>query len=114
MLNYIKDKLDVTEVRFTNKLKKHPVCLTSKGEVSIEMAKVINAMPTDNNVKAETILEINGHHEIVNKLINLYKNDKEELIKYSKVLYSSAKLIEGLTLDNPTEISNLICEIIAK
>ncbi len=104
----------VSEVRFTNRLKKHPVCLTSKGNLSIEMEKVINAMPTDEHIKAETILEINKDHPIAEKLKTLYENDKDELEKYAKVLYSEARLIEGLSIDNPTEISNLICELISK
>ncbi len=104
----------VSEVRFTNRLKNHPVCLTSKGNLSIEMEKVINAMPTDEHIKAETILEINKNHPIAEKLKNLYENDKAELEKYTKVLYSEARLIEGLSIDNPTEISNLICELLSK
>lgn len=104
----------VSEVRFTNRLKNHPVCLTSKGNLSIEMEKVINAMPTDEYIKAETILEINKNHPIAEKLKNLYENDKAELEKYTKVLYSEARLIEGLSIDNPTEISNLICELLSK
>ena len=116
MFDVMKDVLknDVKEVRFTKKLKNHPVCLTSEGNVSVEMEKVINAMPTDEKVKAETILEINENHPIVDKLKDLYKNDKEELSKYTKILYSQARLIEGLPVENPTEISNLICELISK
>ena len=116
MLAEIKDALgdEVTSVRFTNKLDSHPVCLTSEGEISVEMQKVINAMPTDENVKAKLVLEINEKHDIVKKLEKLYKEDKAELKKYAKVLYSEARLIEGLSIDNPTEISNLICELIAK
>ncbi len=104
----------VTGVKFTNRLKNHPVCLTSKGNLSIEMEKVINAMPTDEHIKAETILEINKDHPIAEKMKDLYKNDKESFSKYAKILYSEARLIEGLTIDNPTEISNLVCEILAK
>lgn len=104
----------VENVRFTNRLKSHPVCLTTEGDVSVEMEKVFNAMPTDQKIKAKTILEINSEHPIVEKLNNLYKNDKEELKKYTKILYSQARLIEGLTIENPTEISNLICDIISK
>lgn len=116
MLAEIKDALgdEVTSVRFTNKLDSHPVCLTSEGEISVEMQKVINAMPTDENVKAKLVLEINEKHDIVKKLEKLYKEDKDELKKYAKILYSEARLIEGLSIDNPTEISNLICELIAK
>jgi len=104
----------VEEVKFTNRLKTHPVCLTTKGEISIEMEKVINAMPTDEKIKANLILEINENHEIAKKLKNLYEKDKEELKKYTKILYSQARLIEGLPIDNPTEISNLICEILSR
>ena len=114
LLDLMKNSINVTEVRFTNKLKNHPVCLTTKGEVSLEMEKVINAMPTDQKVKAEEVLEINENHKIKDKLIDLYNNDKEELKKYTKILYSEARLIEGLQIDNPTEISNLICDIISK
>ena len=114
MLSVMKDAIGVSEVRFTNKLKSHPVCLTSKGNISVEMEKVINAMPGDENINAEVVLEINENHPISDKLKRLYKKDKDELEKYSKVLYSEARLIEGLTIDNPTEISNIICELISK
>ena len=85
MHDTIKDK--VTEVKFTNKLKKHPVCLTSVGELSLEMEKVINSMPAEaDKVKAEVILEINDSHPISKKLKALYKDDdKKELAKYTKI-----------------------------
>lgn len=105
---------EVQDIRFTHRLKNHPVCLTTEGAISIEMQKVINQMPNNNALKAQTILEINENHDIVNKLKELYNNDKETLKKYTKVLYSQARLIEGLTVENPTEISNLICEMMAK
>ena len=114
MLESMKGYIDVSEVRFTNKLKNHPVCLSSKGDISLEMEKVINAMPTDETVKAEAVLEINENHPIKDKLIDLYNNNKEELEKYTKILYSEARLIEGLQIDNPSEISSLICDIISK
>ncbi len=105
----------VNEVAFTHRLKNHPVCLTSKGEVSVEMQKVMDAMPTDTGVKATTVMEINEDHPIANKLKSLYeKKDFETLEKYSKILYAEARLIEGMSLDNPTEISNLISELLAK
>ena len=115
-LDYIKTALndEVVEVRFTNKLTNHPVCLTTEGNLSVEMQKVINAMPTDEKVKAKMILEINEKHPIANKIKELYKNNKEELSDYAKILYSEARLIEGLPIENPTEISNLICELISK
>lgn len=109
-----KEIKEVKEVRFTNKLKTHPVCLTTEGDVSIEMQKVFDAMPNDMGIKAQTVLEINDKHPIANKLKDLYKKDKDEFNKYTKILYSEAKMIAGLPIDNPTEISNLICEVIAK
>ena len=114
MFDFMKKTLDIKGVRFTKKLKNHPVCLTSEGNVSVEMEKVINAMPTDERVTAEKVLEINENHPIVNKLQSLYKKDKDELEKYTKILYAQARLIEGLPIDNPTEISNLVCELISK
>ena len=113
LLDLMKEDIgsNVTEVRFTHRLKSHPVCLTTKGGLSIEMEKVLNAMPTDEHVNASVILEINESHPIAAKLKDLYNSDKEEFKKYSKVLYAQARLIEGLTLDNPTEISNLMCDI---
>lgn len=104
----------VQEVRFTHRLKNHPVCLTSEGALSVEMEKVINSMPNDQKVKAQTALEINDSHPIAQKIKELYLNDKEALKKYTQVLYAQARLIEGLPVENPTQISNLICEIIAK
>ena len=75
------------------------------------MQKVLNALPNDNKVNAKMVLEINSNHPISNKLKTLYETDKDTLEKYTKVLYSQARLIEGLPIDNSTEISNLICEI---
>ena len=105
---------EVKEVKFSNKLRSHPVCLTTKGDVSIEMQKVFDAMPNDLGIKAETILEINEKHPISDKLKKLYKKDKDEFDKYTKILYSEARMIAGLPIDNPTEISQLICEVISK
>ena len=116
MLDTMKTALndEVQLVRFTHRLKNHPVCLTSEGAISLEMEKVINAMPTDQNIKAQKVLEINEDHPIANKLKELYIEDKEKLKDYSKILYSQARLIEGMSVENPTEISNLICDIMAK
>ena len=116
MFEIMKEALsnEVNGIRFTHRLKNHPVCLTSEGEISIEMQKVINQMPNNDKIKANTILEINEKHPIVEKLKYYYDNDKEELKNYSKILYSQARLIEGLQIENPTEISNLICDMLAK
>jgi chaperone protein htpG len=116
MFDFMKEKLTehVESVRFTHRLKNHPVCLTTEGSVSVEMEKVINAMPTDEKIKAHTILEINENHPIAQKIKKLFESDKEELEKYTKILYAEARLIEGLSLENPTEISGLICDLISK
>ena len=115
MLEEMKKVLEdnVTEVKLTNKLKSHPVCLTTTGEVSTSMEKVINAMPAGEKIKASEVLEINASHKIVDKLKDLYKNDKDEFTKYTKVIYYEARLIEGLPIGNPTELSNLMCDIMA-
>lgn len=105
---------DVVEVKFSKKLKSHPVCLTTKGDVSIEMQKVFDAMPNDLGIKAQMVLEINEKHPISDKLKDLFENDKEEFNKYTKILYSEARIIAGLPLENPTEISTLICDVISK
>ena len=105
---------EVEEVRFTNKLKNHPVCLTSKGDVSIEMQKVFDAMPNQTGIKATLVLEINEKHPISNKLKEIYSDNKELFEKYAKILYSEARMIAGLPIENPTEISTLICDVISK
>ena len=117
MLDTMKGALkgDVQDIKFTDRLTKHPVCLTTEGGLSIEMAKTINnQMGANEAVKAQTVLEINKDHVIVSKLKELFNSDKEELKKFTKILYSQARLIEGLTIENPTEYSNWICELLAK
>ena len=115
LLKHMKELIgDVSEVKFSNKLKKHPVCLTTKGDVSIEMQKVFDAMPNDMGIKAQQVLEVNEKHPIADKLKDLYASNKEEFDKYTKILYAEAKMIAGLPIDNPTEISSLICEVSAK
>ena len=114
MTDTLKDK--VKEIKFTNNLKNHPVCLTSSGELSLEMEKIINSMPSsEEKVKAETILEINDNHEISKKLKKLYEDkNTEELEKYTKVLYNGARLLSGLPVDNPSELTDLICDMLSK
>ncbi len=114
LLGYLKESIGdgVSAVRFTNKLKNHPVCLTSEGEISLEMEKVLNSMPTnDQKVKANIVLEINASHPIADRLAELYESDKEKAGEYAKILYAQARLIEGLSVDNPTELSNMICNL---
>lgn len=115
MFNIMKEAIpEIKDIRFTNKLSNHPVCLSSAGEISVEMEKVLNSMPIDNKISAEKVLEINEKHKIAKKLNELYKEDKKTLKKYAKVLYAQARLIEGLSIENPTEISNLMTEIMSK
>ena len=115
MFTLMKDALpDVKSIRYTNKLKNHPVCLSTEGNISLEMEKILNQMPTGEQVKADIVLEINKDHPIVNKLNDLYDNDKEELETYSKILYNQARLIEGLPIENPTELTNMVCDLLSK
>ncbi len=106
----------ISSVRFTNKLKKHPVCLTSEGGISLEMEKTLNAMPGggDKSIKAQIVLEINANHPIAEKLKTVFADDKESFEKYAKLLYGEACLIGGLDLADPVEHSNLVCELMMK
>lgn len=114
MQEAIADK--VKTVRLSKKLKTHPVCLSSDGSITIEMEKVLNAMPQNdgNKVKAEKALEINPNHPIFEKLKDLYANDKDKLKDYAKLLYDQALLIEGMSIDNPVEFANLVCDLMTK
>ena len=115
MFEFMNEVLDeVKTVRFTNKLKKHPVCLSTEGNISLEMEKVLNSMPDAQKVKAEVVLEINEEHPIADKLKDLYESDKSKLEKYTKVLYNQARLIEGLEIENPTELTSIICDLMSK
>lgn len=106
------DKVD--SVRFSSVLKNHPVCLSTEGNVSLEMENVLNSMPGgDNDVKAKAILEINLNHPIASKIKSLYETDKDKLAKYTKILYSQARLIGGMKIDNPSELSDLVCSLMA-
>ncbi len=109
MQKAISDK--VKSVRLSKKLKSYPVCLSSDGAITIEMEKVLNAMPQNegNKVKAEKALEINPEHPIFEKLKDLYENDRDKLTDYTKLLYSQALLIEGMSIEDPVEFANLVC-----
>ncbi len=114
MLKAMKEAIDeVSNVKFTNRLKNHPVCLTNEGAISSGMEKTLNALSKE-KINAKLVLEINENHPISKKLQDLYKTDKKQLEEYSKVLYAQARLIEGLNIENPTEISSIICNLIAK
>ena len=118
MFDAMKDILGdkINSVRFTNKLKKHPVCLTSEGGISLEMEKTLNSMPNagENKIKAQLVLEINAAHPISEKLKTLFTEDKEALGKYAKLLYAEACLINGAGVPDPVEHSNLVCELMIK
>lgn len=110
---FLKDALGdkVKEVRASTRLKSHPVCLTSDGALSLEMEKVLNAMPNDQKVKAERVLEINVNHPIFEKIAGLLDSNKDKLKQYAEVLYDSALLIEGLPVEDPVAYTNLVCEL---
>ena len=112
MLKAMADSLGdkVSKVVLSKRLKSHPVCITSEGEITLEMEKVLNSMPGDQKVKAQRVLEINPDHEIFAKL-KAIGNDSKKLGKYASMLYTQALLIEGMPIDNPVEFSNLICEL---
>ena len=118
MLEYIKQSIgeSVHSVRFTGALKEHPACLSSEGEISVTMEKTLNKMPGagENAVKAELVLELNHAHPIAEKLKALYESDKDALAKYSKILYANARLISGLSVENPTELASLVCDLMLK
>ncbi|MFD1174973.1 molecular chaperone HtpG [Paenibacillus puldeungensis] len=101
----------VKDVKASKRLKSHPVCLTTEGEISIEMEKVLNAMPSGQEVKADKVLEINVHHDVFQSLKNAHGSDKEKLSLYTNLLYNQALLIEGLPVTDPVEFTNNICKV---
>lgn len=101
----------VKDVRASKRLKTHPVCLSADGEVTIEMEKILKQMPTNENIQADKILEININHEVFDSLKQAFENDQEKLALYTNLLYNQALLIEGLTINDPVEFSNDICKI---
>lgn len=109
MKNILADK--IKEVRLSKRLKSHPVCLATDGEISIEMEKVLSAMPNNQNVKADKILEINPKHDVFHSLKQAYEQDKDKLALYTNLLYNQALLIEGLPIEDPVEFTNNMCKI---
>ncbi|MDO5491745.1 MAG: molecular chaperone HtpG, partial [Bacillota bacterium] len=116
MLEFLKECLGdkVADVRLSHRLKSHPVCLTAKGGLSIEMEKVLNAMPTEEKVRADRVLEINAAHPIAYRLVSLYGEDQDVLRSYAQLLYDQALLIEGLSVEDPVAFSNRICDLMTK
>ena len=116
LLNKLSELLkdNVSKVKFTNSLKNHPVCLTTEGNISTGMEKILNSMPTNEKITSSKVLSININHPIADKLKYLYENDLKAFEDYSKILYAQSRLIEGLSIDNANEISDLICNLLSK
>ncbi|OLN22299.1 molecular chaperone HtpG [Domibacillus antri] len=109
MKNVLSDK--VKDVKVSKRLKTHPVCLSSDGDLTIEMEKILNAMPDSQNVKADKVLEINTNHGVFKSLTNAFEKDKEKLDLYTNLLYNQALLIEGLPIEDPVEFTNDMCKV---
>ncbi|MPW25715.1 molecular chaperone HtpG [Alkalibaculum sp. M08DMB] len=109
MKDILKDK--VKDVKISKRLKNHPVCLANEGDLTIEMEKILNSMPNNQDVKAEKVLEINANHEVFEKLKNALENDSDKLDLYTNLLYNQALLIEGLPISDPVEFTNNICKV---
>jgi molecular chaperone HtpG len=115
LFEFMKEALNgkVKEVRASNRLKTHPVCLSNEGELSIEMEKILKTMPNNNqDIKAEKILEINTNHEMFQAMKKAFEEDKDKLKMYSNVLYNQALLIEGLPVEDPVQFANDVCSLI--
>lgn len=113
LFDYMKTILGdkVKDVRVSKRLKTHPVCLATEGEVTIEMEKILSAMPDNQNIKADKILEINVNHHVFQSLKDSFANDKEKVSLYTNLLYNQALLIEGLPINDPVEFTNNICKV---
>lgn len=115
LFDFIKESIGdgVNSVRFTGTLQSHAACLSSEGALSVAMEKALNKMPgmDEQRIKAELVLEINVNHPIAQRLKKLYESDKDKLADYSKVLYAQARLVSGLSLDNPAEVAELVCNM---
>lgn len=113
LFSFMKETLGdkVKSVNLSQRLKSHPVCLTSGGELSIEMEKVLNSMPTDEKIKADKILEINANHPVFESLKVSFETDKDKVKIYTELLYNQALLIEGMSIEDPVAFSNAICQL---
>ena len=103
----------VKQVKLSSRLKSHPVCLSSDGPLSLEMEKVLNAMPTEEKVKADRILELNGDHPVFETLCKLQGKDEEKLAQYAQMLYDQALLIAGMEIEDPVAYCNRVCQLMA-
>lgn len=101
----------IKEVKASSRLKNYPVCLSSEGEISIEMEKILSAMPNNQEVKAQKVLEVNTNHEVFNSLKEAFESDKDKFNLYTNLLYNQALLVEGLSIEDPVEFTNNICKL---
>ncbi|HAT4263668.1 TPA: molecular chaperone HtpG [Clostridium perfringens] len=101
----------ISAVKASSRLKNYPVCLSSEGEVSIEMEKILSAMPNNQGVKAQKVLEVNTNHEVFNSLKDALENDRDKFNLYTKLLYNQALLVEGLSIEDPVDFTNDICKL---
>lgn len=101
----------VKSVRLSGRLRSHAVCLTSDGQLSLEMEKVLNDMPAGEKVQAERVLELNPEHPVLGVLQRLMTEDKDKLAAYTELLYQQALLIEGMPVEDPVALSKMICDL---
>ena len=118
MLDFIKESIgeNLHSVRFSSTLGNHPATISSEGEISVTMEKTLNRMPgaEENRIKAELVLELNLNHPVSEKFKELYSSDKDKLARYSKIIYSNARLISGLSVDDPSELASLVCDLMVE
>jgi molecular chaperone HtpG len=115
LLMFIKEALEgqVSNVIISNKLKSHPVCLTSEGPVTLEMEKYFKSIPTGDEMpaRAQKVLEINPNHKVMESLKHAFETNKDLAKKYAKILYAQGLLIAGLDIENPAEYADLVCDL---
>lgn len=104
----------IKECRISDKLKSHPVCISSFGQISLEMEKILNQNPQNQKVTSEKVLEINPNHKIFTAMQKLFESDKDKFKDYASILYDQALLIEGMQIDDPVEFSNKVCSLMAQ
>ena len=118
LLRFMKDALGdkVSEVKLSERLKSHPVCISSDGGVSIEMEKVLSAMPGANGqkIQAKRVLELNASHPVFARLQKLFAENPDAVKEYASLLYDQALLIEGLPIEDPVAFSNAVCKLMAE
>jgi molecular chaperone HtpG len=116
LLKFIKESIGkISEARFTSSLRKHPACLSSEGELTLGMEKVLSKMPGATDApKANLVMEISTEHPITNKLKALYESDKNALSKYAKLLFAQSCLIAGIQVDDTAELCELISYLMLK